>query len=320
MAATGDYSNIVDLKVLQGLVGTDYANKSVLFNLGVLQMDGRPLPTGTQTTIVRGQIFESDEDGQAIGVGTDVSFKDASQTEMIAPIVVRADGATLWDIQGEIQAGGPTSEADLAQQINAKAASMLDTAVIKILEGCAAANTGNQTGSGATITLDLINDARWVRDDYAPGFQNGVFLCRSEIAQKIHSLGLVAATSNTFGISGAGIALQGTIPLLQGMNVAVSDKLTAIDSNDSYAYLLERNSILFRGSEAPVIKMSDVENGFGTRVKFRVRFAAVVRGMSWTGGGSDVYTNAELATSGSWTLRAAQAKHVPVARMQTGIA
>lgn len=318
--ATAEYSNAVDLKVLSGLIGTDWQYKSVLSQLGVLAVDGRPLPTGTQTTTVRGQIFETDDEGQAVGFATSLSFKDATQTEMVAPIAVRADGATLWDIQGEVQAGGPISEADLATQIRAKSAQMLDTAVIKIIEGCGAANTGNQDGSGAALTLALVNQARFARDDYAMGFQNGVFLCRSEIGQFIHGLGLVAATSNTWGITGQNIALTGTIPAVQGMQLAISDKLTAIDANDSYAYLLEKNSIIFRGSETPVIKMSDVEEGFGMRVKFRIRFAAVVRGMSWKGGASDVYTSADLAASANWELKAAYAKHVPMVRMQTGIA
>lgn len=318
--ATADYSNIVDLKVLSGLVGTDWQYKSVLAQLGVLAMDSRPLPTGTQTTVVRGAIFESDDEGQAVGFASSLSFKDSTQTEMVVPLIVRADGATLWDIQGEVQAGGPISEADLATQIRAKAAQMLDTALIKIIEGCGAANTGNQDGSGAALSLALVNQARWKRADYASGFQNGVFLCRSEIAQFMHGLGLVAATSNTWGITGQDIALTGTIPSVQGMQLAVSDKLTAVDANDSYAFLMEKNSILFRGSEAPTIVMSDVEEGFGKRIKFRIRFGATVKGMSWKGGASDVYTSADLSTSGNWELKAAYAKHVPMVRMYTGIA
>jgi hypothetical protein len=316
---TADWSNIVDLKVLAGLVGTDWQNKAVLMQSGVMQSDGRPLGTGTQTTTIRGKLFEGDDVGQEVGIATPLSFADATQTEMVAPIVVRADGATLWDIQGEIQAGGAPSDAEVAMQMRAKAAQMLDTVGIKIMEGCAAANTSNQDGTGATISLILINTAKYTRLDYAEGFQNGAFICRANIAQKLGELGLTAATSNTWGIDGAGIALTGTIPKLQGMNLLVSEKVTAVDANDSYAYLVERGGILFRGSEVPTIAISDVEDGFGKRIKFRIRFSAVVKGMSWKGGQSDIYTNVDLAAAANWELKAAYAKHVPLVRMYTGI-
>jgi len=320
-ASQGYTDNIVDLKVLQGLVGSDWLNESVLFKSGAVLRDTRPLPTGTFVTDVRTKMFEDDEEGQAIGVGSTLSSAERKQIAMNHPIVRRGSVALVDDIQGEIQAGGPEDMARMADEIRRAAAVYFDTALIKALEGSMASTalSSLQVGTGATLTLPLLNAAKFARGDkgYA-AFQNGFILWSSAMQQTATDLGLVAATSNTYGMNAQNqIVMTGMVDKVLGMNVLVSDKLTAPDANDHYAYLLEQGAFIVRGGMEPKIVISDVENGFASKLKFRITFSAGVRGVSWAGSQQDVYTNTELGTAANWTLGANSYKHVPAVRMLT---
>lgn len=320
-ASQGYTDNVVDLKVLQGLVGTDWLTESVLYKSGAVVRDTRPLPTGTFVTDVRTKMFEDEDEGQAIGIGSTLSSEERVQTAMNHPIVRRGNVALVDDIQGEIQAGGPEDMARMADEIRRAAAVYFDTALIKTLEGSLASTalSSLQVGAGAQLTLPLLNAAKFARGDkgYA-AFQNGFILWNSAMQQYATDLGLVAATSNTYGMNAQNqIVMSGMVDKVLGMNVLVTDKLAAPDANDYYAYLLESGAFVVRGSMEPKIVISDVENGFATKLKFRITFSAGIRGVSWSGSQQDVYTNAELATGSNWTLGAASYKHVPAVRMLT---
>lgn len=310
-------SNVVDIPTLIGLFGTDWPNQAVAMKSGAVMLDTRPIPNTSQVINVRNQIFETEEDGQAIGIDGELNFKEQIQTSIYAPVVVRADAANIYTLQGEIQAGGPIDEAAIAEQMRAKAAIMIDTAVVRAIEGIGAAITGNAYGDGSTITLDLLNSARWNRGDFGNAFQDGIILWRSEMMAKAMSLGLVAATSNTWGADAQNqIALRGTVPTVQGLYPFVSNKL-ALSGADQLAYLIEKNSVLLRANLEPVVEIAPIEKGFGHRVKFYIRMAIGFRGVGWSGAVSDIVTNDDLAASGNWALKAAQTKHVPIVRWLT---
>lgn len=319
MPASQSYTdNVIDLKVLTGLVGSDWTNESVLVQSGVIEMDSTPLPSGTYSVAVRNQMFEDDEEGQALGIGSSLSSKERTQIEISHPIIRRGNVGLIDDIQGEIQAGGADNIERIAQEARRAAAVYFDTAVLQALFGGAAANTGNQVGSGAIVSLDLLNQLKWVRGDYGSRFQNGALLMRSTVAQTMWGLGLIAQTSNTFGVQGQNsIVLSGIAPKVLGMDVLVSDKITPPDATDEYVYALEKGAIKVRGDMIPKFRFSDVENGFADKIKFRISFSAGIKGMKWAGSQQDIYTNAELATSTNWSLGARSAKHVPVARLNT---
>lgn len=317
-ASQGYTDNVVDLKVLRELVGSDWTNESVLVQSGVIEMDNTPLPSGTYSVAVRNQMFEDDEEGQALGIGSSLSSKERTQIEISHPIIRRGNVGLIDDIQGEVQAGGPDDIARIAQEARRAAAVYFDTAVLQALFGGAAANTGNQVGSGGIISLDLLNQLKWVRGDYGSRFQNGALLMRSTVAQTMWGLGLIAQTSNTFGVQGQNsIVLSGIAPKVLGMDVLVSDKITPPDATDEYIYALEKGAIKVRGDMTPKFRFSDVENGFADKIKFRITFSAGIKGIKWAGSQQDIYTNAELATSTNWALGARSAKHVPVARLLT---
>lgn len=324
-ASQGYTDNVVDLKVLRELVGSDWTNESVLVQSGVIEMDNTPLPSGTYSVAVRNQMFEDDEDGQALGIGSSLNSKERTQIEISHPIIRRGNVGLIDDIQGEVQAGGPDDIARIAQEARRAAAVYFDTAVLQCIFGGAAANAtgnnggaGNTVGNGAIISLDLLNQLKWCRDDYGSRFQNGFLLMRSTVAQTMWGLGLVAQTSNTFGVSAQNeIVLSGIAPKVLGMGILVSDKVTPPDATDEYVYALEKGSIRVRGDMTPKFRFSDVENGFADKIKFRITFSAGIKGMKWSGSQQDIYTNAELATSTNWALGYRVAKQVPVARLKT---
>lgn len=319
MPATQGYTdNVVDLKVLRELIGSDWTNESVLFQSGVIDFDSTPLPTGTFSVAVRNQMFEDDEEGQALGIGSSLNSKERKQVEISHPIIRRGNVGLLDDIQGEIQAGGPEDISRMAVEARRAAAVYFDTAVLKALFGGAAANTDNLVGSGGIISLDLLNQLKWIRGDYGSRFQNGSLLMRSTVAQTMWGLGLIAQTSNTFGVQGQNtIVLEGIAPKVLGMGVLVSDKVTPPDATDEYVYALERGAIKVRGDLMPKLRFSDVENGFADKIKFRITFSAGIKGMKWAGAQQDIYTNDELANSANWSLGYRVGKQVPVARLLT---
>ncbi len=317
MPASQEYTdNVVELKVLRELVGTDWIKESVLYKSGAVAYTGKPLPTGTFSVAVRNQMFEDDEDGQAIGIGSSLSKKDRKQVEISHPIVRRGNVGLLDEVQGEIQAGGPEDVASMANEIRIAAATYMDTALLRAVEGIGAAITTNQSGNGATIDLPGMNTAKYIRGDKSSGFQNGFWLVNSGIMQKLVSLGLVAPTSNTWGMGNQDqIVLTGMANTLLGMSFIVTDKLSAnaSDATDDNVFLLEKGAIQVTGSLNPIIKFSDVEDGFAQKIKFRIGFSAGVRNVRWAGAQQDIYTNAELATSSNWALGALSAKNVPLA-------
>lgn len=319
MPASNDYTdNVVDLKVLRELVGTDWINESVLYKSGVIALDSRPLPSGTFSVAVRNQMFEAEDEGIALGIGTSLSSKERKQVEISHPIIRRGNVGLLDDIQGEIQAGGPEDMGRVSEEIRRAASTYLDTAIIKALEGAAAANTSGQTGDGSIISLSSLNTAKYLRGDKSEGFQNGFWMLRANVMQTLVGLGLVAQTSNTFGVQGQNtIVLEGMAPKLLGMGFIVTDKLNQPDATDEYMYALERGSIIVRGNLNPIISSHEVEDGFGTKIKFRISFSAGVKGMKWAGSQQDIYTNAELATSTNWSVGALSYKHIPVTRLKT---
>lgn len=318
MAASAAFSsNVVNVDEFSQLVGTDYQNAAVLMQSGAIETDTRPLGNGTRSIGVRRQVWEGDVEGQSLAIDGEFSMKDVNDVQWLSPIIVRGDAASSYTLQALIGPDGVTDVAALAVQARAKIGQMIDSAAIAALEGAAAANTGNQSGSDTILTLPTLNTARFVRGDVGNMFQNGVIVLRSELMATAMSLGLVAATSNTWGIAGANIALNGMVPTIQGMFPYVTNKLSLSSTTSHYAYLLEKGALIFRGSEAPIVQISDIPKGMGYYFKFTVRFAIGVKGMTWGGAASDEVTNAELRTSGNWTLAASAAKLVPVVRFET---
>jgi len=316
--STNYTDNIIDIDVLNALVGTDYQMKTAAFQSGLLSIDSRPLPTGTQMVDVRRRFFEDEYDGQANGTAGEINFKDVKDISNNSPVIFREDGVSLFDKQGLIQPGGKIDPAALAEDIRIKAAQMIDTAALRVLEGVSAAVTANQYGTGAVLTLAELNAARWIREDFGDAFNGGLIVMRSELMQKAHDLGLVAATSNTWGADAQNqIAQRGMIQTIQGMFPIISNKLSLSGTSKQYAYLCEKGAITFRGGVVPYVESVRMERSLGYRIKLMVRFALGVKGVSYSGSFSDIYENSDLSTSSNWTLKAAYAKHVPIARFHT---
>lgn len=329
MAQSDSYGNIVDIKVLRGLIGTDWLNMSVLMKSGAMTLDPRPLDWGTQFTSVRNKLLQDTtaggQTGQAIGIGSTVTFAERTQTEIVTPVVQRATGAIIDTVQEMIQAGGPGKEEELALEIREWAAEAVDTLGVRILEGAIASVTENllDTSGSGDITLDAINQARYKRGDYADRFKGGLFIAHSHIMQDLKTSGLVAFTSNTWGTQNTQ-STDGVIPLVQGMQTWTTDKLaqeggvfTGGGSVDYYTYMLEPGALVVRGQLLPVIQDDGVENGFGRKIKVMIRIGIALRGIGYSGAQGDIITDADLNSSANWSNKLMSAKHVPAVRLQT---
>jgi hypothetical protein len=207
----------------------------------------------------------------------------------------------------------------LSAEVSSKGGAMIDDSAVRVVEGVAAANTANQSGSDTIWTLPTLNAARWKRGDAGNQFQNGFIFLRSELMEVLQSGGLVAPTSNTWGLIGTDISLTGMIPTIQGMYPVVTDKIDLVPSvGNHYAYLLEKGGLVIRGSESPIIEIAKIPDGFGNRIMFAVRVAMGVPYMGWSGA-SDVITDTDLATAANWSLKVSstKAKLVPLVRWET---
>lgn len=328
MASVG-LSNIVDLKVVQGLVGTDYVNKSVLFQTGAMVHDSRPMPTGTLSSIVRTQSWENDQTGQTIGIGGEFATVEKTQTEIVVPIFQKGNMLTIDEIQERAQAGGISPNEYLANSIRENAASIIDTMGIRVMEGVAAAITSNQFDSSdtpAAISLSTLNSAKFTRGDYADNFnRGGIFIANSTSMAALMNLGLVAYTSNTFGGVGTEFSFKGSFPTLLGMNPWMTDKLRAATSGGvlagngtgNFCYLLEKGALVVRGDLAPLVRVDPIPKGMGDYAKFMLRLSIGLRLVGWTGTANDLVSETELGDRANWTSKALSDKHIPVARLET---
>lgn len=307
-------TNVVDVPLLGSLVGTEWITQSVLLTSGAMYHDSRPLDYGTNTVNIRREIFERTS-GQAPASDGTISFRDIKDTEYRSPIFVRADGANILTLQGVISAGGVIDYNQLSANVSAKAAYMLDESAVKVVEGVGGIATAS--GSDATATLALLNTARWSRGDKGNQFMNGHFFCRSELMATLFGLGVVAPTSNTWGLSEGGkFSMLGQIPMIQGMTAHVSNKISLVGGVNHYAYMIEPGAIIHRGGETPTIEVAKIPDGFGTRIMFYIRAALGFQGAGWTGE-SDVITDTDLSTAANWALKAAVTADIKMVRWET---
>lgn len=313
------YADVVDIASVSKIVGQNYLNDAMLVKAGLVRMEAKPIE-GTQVGWVEEKLFQDDATGQAIGVSTELTLKSKTQTKYQVPIVARGDAAEKDDIYGEISPKVKTdATAALSESISAKSSQIVDSTLIKVLDGMGlymeGANT-NYVDTGATaIAVTDITKTKDTRSDMA--FMNGgSFVCRAKIYHKFINLGAVAFTSNTMGINAQNaIIADGSLGKIMGLNIVVTDKIgLAADASDYLSYILEPQSLILYGNEAPQVDpIQRAERGFQDIIKFKVRFGVGLEGMSWDVAQNDLVTNTTLALAASWSLAKRDVKFVPVA-------
>lgn len=313
------YSEIIDPEAIEKIVAADYQNEAKLVMSGVISREGVP-PEGSQLSWIKQTLFEGDDEGQAIGVDTEISLKSISQNQYQLPIVQRADGGEFDDIVGEIT---PKRKADIeiqyANAVSAKASKIVDSVGIKIIDGCAAYlitdTTNYNDANGSQINLVDIEETKSKRGDKGQDFEGGFIVMRGLMYHKLVALGLVAATSNTMGNMKQDEIVRGGLKgTLLDMNILSTDKIALETGGDHYVHLLEAGSLRMLMSGAPKIDpFIRSIRGFKDSSKFYIRLGGIVDGLSWGTAKANIVTLTDLATGTNYELAKTNIKNVPMA-------
>jgi len=315
------YNDIYDPEVLEKLIGADYQNEARLVNSGLLSREGLP-SAGSQIQWLKQTLFSTDDEGQTIGVGSEISLKNKVQEDYAAPLVWRADGAELDDVSEEVMAKlkAEGAEATMANAISAKAAQMVDSVGVKIIDGSAqyliseASNYNN--ASGSQVNLVDLEETKSKRGEKGVNFAGGYMVMRGLMYHKLASLGLVAATSNTMGNMAQNEIVRGGLKgTVLDMNIFVTDKIANETGGDYYIHFLEAGALRMRlGGGVNIDPVLRAHRAFTSSIKFRLSMAGIVDGLSWGSAKSNPanVTNTALATGTNYEQAATYIKNVPM--------
>ena len=321
--ANPSYSDIYDPKELQALVGKSWVNETSLFKTGIFKWDVRPLQ-GTQVTTIWQKRFQG-RSGQTVPAGGSISPTVKVQTAGYAPIIWRYDSVVESDVNNQIEAKGlPAVKASMADDVKEAAMQYSEDAAIAVIKGVGAAMTGNQAGSGATVSLDGMVDGLAALDDQGYKLNGGAAAMRSAIYYKLLKLGVVAQTSNTWGIDAQNnMVKSGQIPEnVLGLTPIVTNKIADLGSNKSYVYYIGKEALHLQGNTLPTFEVAKLTvNGiFGTKTNFYITFAVGAIGATWGKAASEVISDTDLETSANWTLANTAQKFVNLARVHVASA
>lgn len=317
------YSDIYDPIKISAIVGDSWIYDSAIMRSNIAKRDARP-NAGSLTYTIRDRKFQ-DVSGQNLKAGGTISTIGTSQTKVTHPIIWKYSGAEEPDVTEDIrEKDAPSINADMASSIKTAAMQFLDTSIVSCIEGTAAALTGNQTGNGSIVTLDGLVTAKGVLGERGLQLDGGAMAMRSDMYWKLVSLGVVAATSNTFGNANQNMmVLDGRLPVnVLGLTPIVTDKIVDIGSNDDYIYFIGAGAMTLKGSDAPKVETAKqtATKKMGTITLFNVSYGIGFDGMTWGVAAKEDVSDTELATSGSWSLSYTSSNQVLLARFHTGTA
>lgn len=316
------YSNIIDPEVITDIIPADWQYQRGLVGIGAVTLQS-PAMEGTQEDFIKETLFQTDHDGQVVGIGTELTLKNLVQTQYHIPLVWRGDGAILYALQGEISPKRAASiQSNVTNAILDKATKIFDGVAISIAQGIAKyqeANTENFKDTGATqVNLLAITELKSLLGEQGL-FQGGYMVMEGAMFQKFVALGLTTEGNNTYGVSlKDAIVSAGSFSTVLGMTPVVSDRITgATGDTDHYIMFLQPGGLLMKGSPKPEIyPVQQTERGFDEIVKFKMKAGGTVAGMSWGGTKSDQVSNSALATAANWTRAASNAKNVKMATLR----
>jgi len=322
--AISQYTDQIDPQNIIAVMGKNwlYNTKLVQGAPNIFIRDVRPVE-GSLTTTVRNKFFQGSS-GQVVAPGAAISSVGRVQNSEIHPIIWR-DGAIdedykIMDVISKAS-GAQSMEAEYVQACNDAASQWFEDAFIKMIEGVGAAITANQTGSGAIVTLAGMIAAKAALADNGLVLQGGATLMNSAIYWKLAGLGVVAATSNTFGNAAQDAMVQsGSLPeTVVGLTPIMSDKVTAAPSSKNYVYFLGPNSVVVRGNDSADIRMADktVIKEQGMVTTLRLAFGLGARNATWGKAASVNISDTDLSTAANWSGSDTNDKYVRIARYHT---
>jgi len=314
------YAQLVDPQLIERIIGSDYQNGARLITSGVVRREGVPMES-TQVEWVKNTLFSTEDEGQAIGVNTEINLKSLVQTEYAMSIVSRADGAELDDIVEEITPKRQTEiEATFANDLSRKAGQMVDSVGIKIIDGCRAFivtdTTNYNDANGSQVNLVDLEQTKATRGENGQNFAGGFMIMRGIMYHQMAALGLVAATSNTMGNMAQNEIVRGGLKgTILDMNILTTDKIALETTGgvDHFIIMIEAGALAMKLSGAPKIDpFIRATKAFKDSVKFRLRLGGIVDGLSWSAAKTNIVTNTDLATGTNYEQAATYMKNVPM--------
>lgn len=312
-------ADIYDPETLMALVGEQWLNEARLVRTPAIQRDARPVQ-GTVFSDIR-QVRFQDTSGQALIACAAITPENKSQVKANAPMLWRYSSTQESTTLQEIEAKRINDmRISMAEEIRMASTQYVDDSIVSAAEGVGASLTANQTdesGSG-DISLVAINNAKAKSLEKFGSLNAGAIVMHSKVYFDAFALGLVSATTNTFGNDFQNQMVgRGELPeSVLGMTPVVTDKLTV--PGNYYTYLIGRNAMVLRGGSSPLIETESETDAFCATTKFMVSYGVAVPGVDWTIAGKENVTDTELATNTSWALSTnTNSNDVSVYRLET---
>jgi hypothetical protein len=315
------YSDIHDPEVLKRLVGQEWANEARMVRAtGIVDRDTRPVKSTTVQEI-RQTLFQ-DTSGQVVAAGGSIASQKETQTISKHPVCWRYNSAEQPDVIEEIKEKDiPMENASMADGIRKASMQYLDNSIVEVIKATGGALTSNQSDQSASVvTLQALLKGKEVLTENGLSLDGGAMAMRSEVYWKLAALGLVAATSNTYGNNLQDqMVREGAMPTnILGLTPILSDKFTSLGSNQYYVYFIGQTSLRIGGDAVPAIEVAKqtVNKKFGTVTNFKINYAIGFKGVTYGGTASERISDTDLGTSGNWTLSAANSNDVLLSRVK----
>lgn len=320
------YSDVVDVARVSKIIGTKYLNKSTLMNSGLVQLDTKPILSGSLVSWIRQTLFQNNPNGQFFGIDDSISFRNKTQTKYQIPVVNAGDGAYLDDIAEEIsEENRPDVEKEmivnLSDAITEQLSSILDYMLISTMDGAgeyvATEGTNYLDTAAAQLTAADIIEARDKRGD-GWSDREKIMVCRAKVLNKLVALGATTESNNTLSVDlKNSIMRTGNLVTLEGFRIVTSDKKENAADGDYFIELVEANSLLLRGAGTPHIDpLQRDKESFQSFIKYYIRVAVGFEGLSFSGSASDKYVDTDLNTGTNWGLAVNNIKHLPLVRVR----
>lgn len=314
------YIDIYDAEIIANSIGMDWANDAKVFKSGVIKHDNETLRHGSRIAEIRVTRFQG-RAGQALKAGDSISGTGHTQQISYHPVLWRYDMADESDVTAEIEAKDfPKVNANLASDIREAGAQYVDDSAVSVIEGTAAALSENQYGDGlTTISLDELILTKAALDDGGEALDGGAIFMRSDTYWKLARMGLVSATSNTFGNAAQEtVVLEGRLPVtIVGLTPIMTNKITSPQTGGEFVYFVGAKSMVFRGVASPKVESLRETDSFSTKTKFEVKYSIGFNGCNWILSGKEDVSDSELATAANWEKASFVSKHIPLARLHT---
>lgn len=318
------YADMIDYPKIRKIIGDQWINEARVASLSIVERN--PLSNqGTYEYTLRERTFQ-DTSGQSLAAGDPISSSKRSQLSVKHPKCWRYGSLDEPDVIMDFEVKDAAREnASLADAIRIAGSQCVDDSTVSVIKGTSEALSGNQYGTGATtISLDEIVSAIAKLDDRGLELNGGAMLGNSAVYWKLVKLGLVALTTNTYGVEAQNrMVVMGQLPMnLLGMTFVMSNKFAAVSSNVYYVYLVGPGALQLHGGDAPFVEggRKTAQKEFATVTNFRVLFGLGFKGVTYGGTMSEKITDTNLETSGNWTLAAPDSNQVRLARLYTTVA